>query len=138
MTTSLADQLRQLAIPQALQQSESRKKPSLLFDGNEAANLDRDTIYDIGAEGLRDLIRLDPVFKKFSENLFQVSSIALDRSVESTDINKKLDKSIARFLHLLSPYFVLKPAHKALEWLVCRYVKNTLHLFVFFLNINFY
>lgn len=46
--TSLSRQLRQLAAPQTALLALDKKKPSLLFDPREAANLDRDTVYEIG------------------------------------------------------------------------------------------
>lgn len=46
--TSLSRQLRKLAAPQTALLTLDKKKPSLLFDPREAANLDRDTVYEIG------------------------------------------------------------------------------------------
>lgn len=122
MSTSLAQQLRLLAIPQSLQLTEVNKKASLLFDAKEAAKIDRRTIYDIGVDGLRELKILNPAFDKFSDNLFELSAVSLERTVEAKEINAKLNKLIKKFLCLLSPYLLLKPAHKALEWLICRFV----------------
>ena len=48
MTTSLAEQLKKLAVPQTSLLEQDIKKPSLLFDPREAAKFDRDTIYEIG------------------------------------------------------------------------------------------
>jgi U3 small nucleolar RNA-associated protein 10 len=47
--TSLALQLQRLAVPhtQAIL-GEDKKRPSLLFDPKEAANLDKETVYGIG------------------------------------------------------------------------------------------
>lgn len=36
-------------------------------------------------------------------------------------MNRALNKEIRRFLHFLSPFFLLQPAHKCLEWLIRRY-----------------
>lgn len=46
--TSLSRQLRKLAAPQTSLLKLDKKKPSLLFDPLEAANLDRDAVYEIG------------------------------------------------------------------------------------------
>lgn len=45
----------------------------------------------------------------------------MERSVQSREVNQKLDGNISLFLARLCPYFLLKPAHKCLEWLVHRY-----------------
>jgi U3 small nucleolar RNA-associated protein 10 len=74
-----------------------------------------------GVSGLEELIKLNPRFEEFQRNLFDVSSRSLERSVEDKKTNKSLNKLIRRFLLLLSPYFLLKSSHQALEWLVNRY-----------------
>lgn len=43
------------------------------------------------------------------------------RSVETNEVNQLLNKQIRRFLHYLSPFFMLQPAHKCLEWLIRRF-----------------
>lgn len=48
MATSLAEQLKKLRAPQTTLLLQDKRKPSLLFDTKEAANLDRDTVYNIG------------------------------------------------------------------------------------------
>lgn len=48
MATSLAEQLQKLRTPQTALLLQDKRKPSLLFDTKEAANLDRDTVYKIG------------------------------------------------------------------------------------------
>lgn len=40
---------------------------------------------------------------------------------QTPEENAKLDASIAAFLRQLSPYFLLKPAAKAMEWLIRRF-----------------
>lgn len=63
---------------------------------------------------------IDPAFSEFQETLFNQASLTLERSVQSKEVNKKLDKSISLFLTRLSPYFLLKPALKCIEWLIHR------------------
>lgn len=121
MTTSLAEQLKKLALPESSRLEDKKKKVSLLFDGTEAAALDRDAFYDIGVDGLKSLISLEPAFESFNETLFDFPSRYLERIVESKELNKKLNREIKKFLRLLSPYLLLKHSHKALEWLICRY-----------------
>ena len=73
-----------------------------------------------GCTGLEELLGIDPVFSEFQETLFSEASVSLERSVQSKEVNQKLDKSISLFLTRLSPYFLLKPALKCLEWLIHR------------------
>ncbi|XP_071954262.1 HEAT repeat-containing protein 1-like [Antedon mediterranea] len=121
--TSLATQLKQLARPQteAVQLREDPQRKSLLFDPNEAARLDRETFYDIGINGLQELVNLDGSFEEFEATLFDEASKSLERSVQSKEFNESLDEKINQFLLRLIPYLPLKQAHKALEWLVHRF-----------------
>ncbi|KAK3912207.1 HEAT repeat-containing protein 1 [Frankliniella fusca] len=121
MATSLAAQLKRLQAPQTSLLLQDKKRPSLLFDPKEAANYDRQTIYELGVAGLEELKTLYARFSEFESTLFDISSISLERGVQSKEVNKKLDANIKKFFYLLSPYFLLKPAHKALEWLVQRF-----------------
>ena len=41
--------------------------------------------------------------------------------MQDEKVNKKLNIEIEKFLVLLSPYFLLNTAHKALEWLIHRF-----------------
>lgn len=121
MATSLAAQLKRLQAPQTSLLLQDKKRPSLLFDPKEAANYDRQTIYELGVAGLEELKTLYARFSEFESTLFDLSSISLERAVQSKEVNRKLDANIKKFFYLLSPYFLLKPAHKALEWLVQRF-----------------
>lgn len=121
MPTSLAEQLNKLKTPQASLLTHRKFKPSFLFDAKEAAKFDRDTLYELGLSGLEELKKLNPHFSIFEDTLFDLTSKSFERSVESKEANEKLDCHIKTFLILLSPYFLLKPAHKALEWLINRY-----------------
>lgn len=73
-----------------------------------------------GCTGLDELLGIEPAFAEFQETLFSQASSNLERSVQSKEVNQRLDKDISRFLIRLSPYFLLKPALKCLEWLVHR------------------
>lgn len=119
--TSLSEQLRKLATPQTSHLNDSKKRPSILFDKYEAATKDRQTIYDLGVQGLTELIELNIDFKQFEETLFQPTSINVERAVEDSKFNKQLDKNIHKFFHHLSPYFMLRSAHLCLEWLIRRF-----------------
>ncbi|XP_061612470.1 HEAT repeat-containing protein 1 [Phyllopteryx taeniolatus] len=120
--TSLAYQLKRLALPQNDLSLLSRKEvASLLFEPKEAATLDRSTFYALGCTGLEELLGFEPAFQEFQDSLFSRASLTLERSVQSKDVNKKLDADISLFLTRVSPYFLLKPAHKCMEWLVHRF-----------------
>uniref|UniRef100_A0A671P9U0 HEAT repeat-containing protein 1 n=1 Tax=Sinocyclocheilus anshuiensis TaxID=1608454 RepID=A0A671P9U0_9TELE len=120
--TSLAHQLKRLALPQNDSNLLSRRVvASVLFDPKDAASMDRSTFYALGCTGLEELMGIDPAFSEFQETLFSQASLDLERSVQSKEVNKKLDKSISLFLTRLSPYFLLKPALKCIEWLIHRF-----------------
>lgn len=121
MTTSLEQQLKKLALPQTSLLQHDKKRASLLFDPKEAAGFNQDTFYDIGISGLKELIKLNVEFAAFENSLFSITSRQIQRAVEDKGVNIKLNKNIRRFLLLLSPYFLLKAAHKVLEWLIYRF-----------------
>uniref|UniRef100_A0A674HBP0 HEAT repeat-containing protein 1 n=1 Tax=Taeniopygia guttata TaxID=59729 RepID=A0A674HBP0_TAEGU len=64
---------------------------------------------------------IDPSFEEFQSSLFSSTSKGLERSVQTKAVNQQLDKNISLFLIHLSPYFMLKPAQKCLEWLIQRF-----------------
>ncbi|XP_048392427.1 HEAT repeat-containing protein 1 isoform X2 [Stegostoma tigrinum] len=120
--TSLAFQLKRLALPQNDPSLLSRTvTASLLFDCKEAATVDRDTFFAIGCTGLEELMGIDPAFEEFQSTLFSQAAKGLERSVQTKEVNAKLNESILIFLTRLSPYFMLKPAQKCLEWLIQRF-----------------
>lgn len=118
--TSLAKQLQKLAIPgqPSLRQVASKKRPSLLFDSEAAGDIDIDTIYSLGVNGLEELISIDQSFEDFESTLFQESCKDFERTVQTKKVLEDIDSKIATFLRKLSPYFLLKPAQKCLEWLI--------------------
>uniref|UniRef100_UPI00358EF475 HEAT repeat-containing protein 1 n=1 Tax=Myxine glutinosa TaxID=7769 RepID=UPI00358EF475 len=119
--TSLAHQLQRLALPGAPAEHTGRRTQSLLFLPAEAAEKDRETIFAIGCTGLEQLVSIDPFFSNFGKSLFSTAAIGLERSVQGREANKYLDERIELFLTRLSPFFLLKPAQKCLEWLVNRF-----------------
>ncbi|XP_060070386.1 HEAT repeat-containing protein 1-like [Ylistrum balloti] len=120
--TSLAKQLERLAVPhtQTIYGEDQRKK-SLLFDPSEAASIDKETFFNLGVNGLEELQTIDTSFQEYESNLFAESSMSFERSVQSSEVNDRLNETLSQFLLHLSPYCLLKPAHKALEWLIYRY-----------------
>ncbi|KAH8392505.1 hypothetical protein KR215_009848 [Drosophila sulfurigaster] len=122
MTTSLAQQLQKLAAPQTSSTlADARSRASILFDPKEAATKDRRAIYEIGVSGLHELTTFNPTFTEFQLTLFDEATLTLERAVEDTEVNQLLDASISKFLRLLSPYFMLRPAHMCFEWLLRRF-----------------
>ncbi|KAJ7987637.1 hypothetical protein DPEC_G00328550 [Dallia pectoralis] len=120
--TSLAHQLKRLALPQNDPDLLTRREvASLLFDRKDAASMDRSTFFALGCTGLEELLGIEPAFSEFQETLFSQSSMGLERSVQVKEVNKQLNAGISLFLTRLSPYFLLKPAQKCLEWLIHRF-----------------
>ena len=74
----------------------------------------------LGVSGLEELSEIDNVFMEYEKSLFNESASSIQRLVHGSDVNKQLDETIKVFLTHLSPYFLLRPAHKALEWLIYR------------------
>ncbi|KAI8037996.1 HEAT repeat-containing protein 1 homolog [Drosophila gunungcola] len=122
MSTALAQQLQKLAAPQSsITLADARSRASVLFNPKEAATKDRRSIYEIGLVGLQELTDFNPAFKEFQLTLFDEATLTLERSVELPEVNKLLDAAIGKFLRLLSPYLLLRPAHMAFEWLLRRF-----------------
>ncbi|XP_039656415.1 HEAT repeat-containing protein 1-like [Perca fluviatilis] len=120
--TSLAQQLKRLALPQSDPNLLTRREvASLLFDPKDAAAMDRSTFYALGCTGLEELLGIEPAFLEFQDTLFSRASVTLERSVQSKEVNEKLDAGVSLFLARLCPYFLLKPAHKCIEWLLHRF-----------------
>ncbi|XP_055389397.1 HEAT repeat-containing protein 1 homolog [Condylostylus longicornis] len=121
MATSLAEQLRRLKVPQTSVLVDSKIKQSIIFDKKDAATKDRKTIFQLGQKGISELSALNPAFIQFEKTLFDPHTIELERSVENSEVNKLINKTIKKFFYHLSPYFMLQPAHLCLEWLIRRF-----------------
>ena len=66
---------------------------------------------------------LDSSFHElYYDQLFSEVAADTERSVKSKEYNDQLDSAIDSFLLRLSPYFLLRPAQKCIEWLLYRYV----------------
>ncbi|KAG0306063.1 HEAT repeat-containing protein 1, partial [Linnemannia gamsii] len=124
--SSLAQQLKKIGTADVTKGYEkaTKHRASFLFDSKQAADYDIDTIYSIGVNGIAELKQLDNKFAPFEKTLFAESMKNVDRVLQSKEDNAKLDESITLFLRQLSPYFMLKPAGKALEWLIRRFRIN--------------
>ncbi|KAJ2617295.1 snoRNA-binding rRNA-processing protein utp10 [Coemansia sp. RSA 1365] len=123
MATSLASQLyRMRNVDRSLSTQRAQKtRASFLFDGRQAADMDNQTVFDIGQDGLRELQQINVRFSAYATTLFSAAVKDLDRVQQTREENQKLDESIRGFLFLLAPHFLTRPAGKAIEWLVRRF-----------------
>ncbi|XP_017774859.1 PREDICTED: HEAT repeat-containing protein 1 [Nicrophorus vespilloides] len=121
MTTSLAQQLLQLQVPQTSLEIGKKKRASLLFDPKEAANISKEIFFELGLDGFEELKNKNPQFAIFESTLFHISSKDFERTLKTASENETLDSIIRKFFYHLSPYFLLSCSHKALEWLIYRY-----------------
>jgi U3 small nucleolar RNA-associated protein 10 len=122
--SSLEKQLKRLRIPDSSsleRATKFKKKTSFLFDPKEASDIDNETIFALALNGLDELKLVNLQFEKFETLLFSESSKHLERNLQSQELNDKLDNNLKDYLRFLSPYILLKPAHKTLEWLIRRY-----------------
>ena len=76
----------------------------------------------LGTNGIAELQAIDPVFDDYQEVLFGESTMTFQRSMQTAEVNAQIDETIESFLQRLTPYCLLKPAQKALEWLIYRYM----------------
>ncbi|KAL5115496.1 snoRNA-binding rRNA-processing protein utp10 [Pleosporales sp. CAS-2024a] len=125
MATALQRQLAAIAATSThqldLKAQKSAHGKSLLFEAKVAASQSFEDVYLICYEGYRDLCALDARFLHFSKSVFSEQSKAEDRTQMTQDENKKLNSVLEAFITLAGPRLLLKPAQKALEWLVRRF-----------------
>ncbi|CEI94270.1 hypothetical protein RMCBS344292_08484 [Rhizopus microsporus] len=121
--SSLKQQLKQIGTLDLRNVTEASRKtrPSFLFTPREAADQDLETIYSIAYNGIMELVILDDKFAPFEKTLFSEKMKSVDRILQTREENDKLDASINAFLCQLSPYFLLKPSGKVLEYLIRRF-----------------
>ena len=94
---------------------------SLLFEPTIAANQSLDVLYQICYEGFEELCALDRQFSPFARSLFSPQSKVEDRLLMTQKENKDLDALLENFLGLVGARLQLKPALKAVEWLIRRF-----------------
>ena len=125
MATTLAVQLAKLRSNTVnsldLKAQKKSHSQSLLFEARVAATQDFDTIYLICYEGFRELCNLDARFTSFARNIFSEQSKLEDRTQMTVAQNDQLDSVLEEFLGLIGGRLLLKPALKALEWLIRRF-----------------
>ena len=93
-------------------------KASWLFDPGEAADVDLNTLFDIGCNGLLELERVEPRFAGFKKTLFSDKFKAMDRDLETREANDDVDALVLQFCRLLGPYAQQKAALKVVEYLL--------------------
>ncbi|KAL9030274.1 MAG: hypothetical protein Q9196_001587 [Gyalolechia fulgens] len=125
MATSLAQQLAHIRVHSVstldLKAQKKAHSKSLLFDTHHAATQDYDTLFQICYEGWQELCRLDSRFTGFAGSLFSEQSKQEDRGQMTAAQNKDLDLVLEDFMGLVGSRLLLKPALKAVEWLVRRF-----------------
>lgn len=125
MATTLASQLAQIRVQSTnaldLKAQKKAHSKSLLFDARHAATQDFETLFQICSEGFRELCRLDQRFLAFAGNLFSDQSRQEDRTQMTAAQNKSLDSVLEDFMALVGGRLMLKPAMKAMEWLIRRF-----------------
>lgn len=125
MVSSFALQLQAIASKSSneldLKARRNAHAESLIFEKETAAKQDFETIYNICIEGFNELCQLDSRFHDFDRNLFAEQAKAQDREELTASQNEALDVVLKRCLMLLGSKILLKPALKALEWLVRRF-----------------
>ena len=125
MATALASQLAQVRSqstnPLDLKAQRKAHSRSFLFEPSVATSQDFESLYLLCHEGFQELCRLDPRFAGFATNLFSEQSKYEDREQMTAAQTQRLDVVLEDFLHLVSSKLLLKPAHKAVEWLVRRF-----------------
>jgi U3 small nucleolar RNA-associated protein 10 len=104
-----------------LKAQKSAHGKSLLFEPRVAASQTFDIIYTLCHEGFEELCLQDGRFLEFQRTLFSEESQEQDRTQLTAAQNAELDKRLESFLGLVGAKLRLKPAVKAVEWLVRRF-----------------
>jgi hypothetical protein len=122
MASSLAQQLRKVQGDGL--RGDDRNKQSLLFTPREAAHVGVDLVHQVACNGLLELEQMDERFAPYSRSLFSEASRSLIRDALDAEEEQRVNASIQSLLQLLSQYLLLRPAHKALEYLIRVYRVN--------------
>jgi U3 small nucleolar RNA-associated protein 10 len=125
MATALQRQLAVIAANSTHQLDLKAQKAahgkSLLFEAKVAVSQDFDTLYQICVEGFEELCALDARFAPFYTNIFSEQSKTEEREQMTAEENKDLDIVLEDFLGLIGTRLLLKPAQKAVEWVIRRF-----------------
>lgn len=120
--SSLAQQLRK--VQGDGQRADDRNKQSLLFTPREAAHVGVDVVHQVACNGLLELEQMDERFAPYGRTLFSEASRSIVRDALDAETEQRVNASIQSLLQLLSQYLLLRPAHKALEYLIRVYRVN--------------
>lgn len=125
MATELQRQLAKLAANSTNQLDLKAQKAahgkSLLFEPKVAVSQDFETLYQICVEGFQELCTLDRRFEPFYANIFSEQSKTEEREQMTLEENKELNIVLDDFLSLVGTRLLLKPAQKAVEWVIRRF-----------------
>ena len=125
MGSLFAAQLREIARNSTneldLKAQKAAHSQSLLFDTKSAGSQDFETIFQICIEGFEELCRLDSRYNVFSRTIFSANSKSQERTQMTAQQNLELDDVIEKFLAEIGSRLSLRPAVKAVEWLVRRF-----------------
>ncbi|KAJ3616011.1 hypothetical protein Zmor_012122 [Zophobas morio] len=117
--TSLSSQLKRLSFATGnLSKKSKDSPPSFLFNKTKAQDTDLDFVYGLALNGLAELCKLCPKFEEFEETIFSLKLKKADRRLMTDRQVADLNSSIQAYLTLLNPFFLLKAAHKTIEYLV--------------------
>ena len=135
MATALAAQLATIAANSTnqldLKAQRRAHSQSLIFEPQDAAVQDFDTVYDVCIGGFRELCLLDSRFSSFAKSIFSEHSKTQERSQMTSAQNEELDVVLERFLHLVGSKILLQPAIQAVEWLVRRFRSVCIHSYTY-------
>ncbi|KAK9825496.1 hypothetical protein WJX74_001182 [Apatococcus lobatus] len=122
MATALAEQLQQLSTRFGDASTGQRLgKASLLFNPREAAELDLESVFNIGISGFEELCSISSSYRPFANTLFGRVGLTYDVDQHTMEELERLDASLHTFLQLLSDHLLLNCAIQSLEYLVRRF-----------------
>jgi len=98
-----------------------QQRPSILFDGKEAADVDTFTVHQLACEGLERLAAHEPRLGPFRSTLFSDESQSFVRELQTREVNQQLDASLQTCLLYLSPFVGEEDGARVVEYLVRRY-----------------
>ncbi|KAI9802060.1 MAG: snoRNA-binding rRNA-processing protein utp10 [Piccolia ochrophora] len=125
MASKLSAQLSKIAAKSAnsldLKAQKAAHSQSLIFEPTVAATQDFETIYALCVEGFQELCLLDQRFTTFARTIFSEHSKDQDRMQMTEEENEDLNRVLEDFLRLVGARLLLRPAVKALDWLIRRF-----------------
>ena len=101
----------------------SKAKASILFNGKHAADVDRESIFILATTAFETLTKKNPQLQNFA-SLFADNIKENDRIFLNKEENAALDKSLHKFLMVISPHLLKTQALHLLEWMIRRYQIN--------------